>query len=70
MNDGYSDITPERAIEIIMEIKERYKPGFNRNDPYAAAEGVRGLSLEDDAALDKAMHDIQRIADLERRQGL
>ena len=37
MNDGYSDITPERAIEIIMEIKERYKPGFNKNDPYAAA---------------------------------
>lgn len=70
MNDGYSDITPERAIEIIMEIKERYKPGFNKNDSYAAAEGVRGLSLEDDAALDKAMHDIQRMADLERRQGL
>lgn len=70
MNDGYSDITPERAIEIIMKIKERYKPGFNKNDPYAAVEGVRGLSLEDDAALDKAMHDIQRIADLERRQSL
>lgn len=50
MND-FQEMNEQKAIDVIQSIKNRFKPGFEKS-----GEPVRGLTLDEDAALDYALY--------------
>ncbi len=54
MND-FQEMDEQKAIEVIQSIKNRFKPGFEKS-----GESVRGLTLDEDAALDYALYMLER----------
>lgn len=56
MND-FREMDEQKAIDVIQSIKNRFKPGFEKS-----GEPVRGLTLDEDAALDYALYMLGREA--------